>query len=347
MPNQLRIGVIAPFPPPRGGMSILAEVLTESFNKAGASVSRINTSRLPPNLARRLGLGKIHQHFTFYTDLLRRLDQDVYLLISSSGLSFYTKIFPALCIIRMRGRPVVLDFVGGGILHKLHPLYVFLLRRFKNILVPTPTFQKTFSDKGIPSSVFPHIVRVENFHNQKSSDEGVTLIAAKALVRYSGIQDIIKAFSIIQKELPNAQLKIIGEGPERGNLERFILDRSITGIEFLGSVSHCDMPKIFGSASIFLHGTRIESFGLVLVEAMAAGLPIVSTNSGGIPDVIRDEFSGLLVNYGDYREMARQALLVLTNRRIYEQIRQNALNESKKYSASVLAPKLLTILRQI
>lgn len=328
-------------------MSILAEVLTESLNKASSSVSRINTSRLPPNIARRLGFGRIHQHFTFFTDLFKKLDQDVYLLISSSGLSFYTKIFPALCIIRMRGRPAVLDFVGGGILHKLHPLYIFILKRFKNILVPTPTFQKAFSEKGIRSTVFPHIVRVENFHNQKSSDEGVNLIAAKALVPYSGIQDIIKAFCIIQKELPNAQLKIVGEGPERENLERFILDKSITGIEFLGSISHYEMPKIFSSASIFLHGTKIESFGLVLVEAMAAGLPIVSTNSGGIPDVIRDEFNGLLVNYGDHREMARQALLVLTNREKYEQIRQNALNESKKYSASVLAPKLLTILRKI
>ena len=77
------------------------------------------------------------------------------------------------------------------------------------------------------------------------------------------------------------------------------MNMNIKGVTFLGNVPHDDMPGLMRKSTVFVHGSRYESFGIVLVEAMASGLPVVAFNIGGIREVVVERKTGHLVNYGD------------------------------------------------
>lgn len=338
---RLRIGIIAPFPPPPGGMSILADTLKESLEENKVLVTGINTNPEVPVVYRTMKISVIYQHFRFYVGLGKILNQQALILISGSGFSFYSKIIPSLLIARLLRKKVILDFVGGGILGKLHRVNVCLLRLFENILVPTAVFENALKEKGVECSVFPHIVRIEKFSNQKTVGHYATLLSAKSLVKYSSVDDLIKAYAIIKRKFPNVTLKIAGDGPEKENLQKLVLELSLTGVDFVGNIPHEKMPELLQSATVLIHGTRVESFGIVLVEAMASGTPIVSTDVGGIPDVIEDGIDGFLVPHGDYESLAKKVLGLLTDHEMYNRIRENGIRKSEKYGPFVLTRDLI------
>ena len=261
--------------------------------------------------------------------------------IAKRCFSFYSKIIPTLLIARLLGKKVILDFVGGGILGKLNKVNVYLLRLFKNILVPTAFFENAFKEKGVECSVFPNIVRIERFSNQKKPGEYATLLAAKSLEKYSSVDDLIRSYAIIKKKIPNVTLKIAGDGPEKGNLQKLVSDLALTGVEFIGNIPHEEMPDLLKSTTVLIHGTKLESFGIVLVEAMASGTPIVSTDVGGIPDIIEDGINGFLVSHGDYESLANKVVNLLKDQELYDQTRENGLRKAEEYGPSVLARDLI------
>jgi glycosyltransferase involved in cell wall biosynthesis len=344
---KLKVGLIAPFPPPSAGMTVLANTLKESLEKHDVSVVKINTNIRVPKFIKALKIGQLYQYLNYYVECLKIFNNDLMIMISSSGGSFYFKIIPALFLCMLFRKKVILDFVGGGMLNKLNKTNVFLLKLFDNILVPTSIFEKAFKAKGINCSVFPHIVALDRFSSQKDHNGEVTLFSAKALINYSSIDDLIRAFAIIKKERPEAHFLIAGDGPEKENLQHLVAELDLKDVRFIGNVIYEDIPALFQSATVLIHGTEIESFGIALVEAMASGTPIVSTNVGGIPDVIQDADNGFLVDYGDYKTMAQKVLSLLNNKELYNKISENGISKSKQYGPSVLTQKLISKMNTI
>jgi glycosyltransferase involved in cell wall biosynthesis len=127
-----------------------------------------------------------------------------------------------------------------------------------------------------------------------------------------GVDILLKAMPLILKE-HSVTLNIIGDGPR---LEQYKMLAGRLGIEgsvrFRGFIPHEHMPEEYSNADLFVFPSRRESFGLVLVEAMAAGLPMVSTRVGAIPEVVEDGKTGLLVPPGDPEKFA-QAVISLLN----------------------------------
>jgi L-malate glycosyltransferase len=121
----------------------------------------------------------------------------------------------------------------------------------------------------------------------------------------------------------------------------------LEGVEFKGNVLYEEMPLLFSESSIFVHGTKFESFGIVLIEAMASGTPIVSTNVGGIPDVIVDGEEGFLVDYGDSMAMGKNIIELHENEELYNKLRVNGKNKASQYGEEALAPDLINLLSQL
>jgi glycosyltransferase involved in cell wall biosynthesis len=339
---KLKVALIAPFPPPSAGMTVLASTLKDSLENHDVSVAKINTIGPVPTLLKKIGIGKIYQHLSFYMNCKNIIKNDIAIMISSSGGSFYLKIIPVLFLSMILGKKVILDFVGGGMLNKLHRINVLLLKMFDNILVPTSIFETAFKERGINCSVFPHIIDIDRFSARKDSYEKITFLSAKGLFDYSSVDDLIKAFAIIKKDYPTAEFLIAGEGPEKENLQILITKLGLKDIKFIGNVSYEEMPSLFQAATIFLHGTKIESFGIALVEAMSSGTPIISTNVGGIPDIIDDNTNGFLVDHGDYSTMAEKIILLLNDKELYQRISKNGISQSRKYHPSVLTKLLIS-----
>jgi N-acetyl-alpha-D-glucosaminyl L-malate synthase BshA len=150
------------------------------------------------------------------------------------------------------------------------------------------------------------------------------------------IQDIIKVFYEIQKEIP-AKLMMVGEGPEKEPAE-LLCER--LGIEdkvvFFGK-SH-EIDKILCFSDLFLLPSETESFGLAALEAMASGVPVISSNTGGIPEVNKHGVSGFLSNVGDIYDMAKNSLYILKNDAVLAEFKANAKKEAQQYDIHKIVP---------
>ncbi len=151
------------------------------------------------------------------------------------------------------------------------------------------------------------------------------------------IPDVIKVFYNIQKELP-AKLMMVGEGPEKAAAERLckklgILDKVV----FFGN-SH-EIDKILCFSDLFLLPSETESFGLAALEAMASGVPVISSNTGGIPEVNIEGVSGFLSNVHDVEDMTKNAIYILSDEERLKTFKHNATKESAKFAIENVVPQ--------
>ena len=150
------------------------------------------------------------------------------------------------------------------------------------------------------------------------------------------IPDVIKIFYNIQKELP-AKLLLIGEGPEKEGAERLVEELGILDhVIFLGNSNEID--RILCFSDLFLLPSKTESFGLAALEAMASGVPVISTNTGGLSEVNEDGFSGYLSNVNDVMDMTSNAIKILSDTKTLNQFKANAKTQSKKFDLHNIVP---------
>ena len=150
------------------------------------------------------------------------------------------------------------------------------------------------------------------------------------------IPDIIKIFYKIQQEIP-AKLMMVGDGPEKEKAEYLcqelgILDKVI----FFGNSNEID--KILSYTDLFLLPSETESFGLAALEAMAWSVPVISSNSGGLPEVNFDGISGYLSEVGNTDEMAENAVKILRDDCVLAEFKKNALSVAKKFDIKNILP---------
>jgi N-acetyl-alpha-D-glucosaminyl L-malate synthase BshA len=150
------------------------------------------------------------------------------------------------------------------------------------------------------------------------------------------IPDVIKIFYNIQKELP-AKLMLVGEGPEKEGAELLVDELGLTDrVVFLGNSNEID--RILCFTDLFLLPSETESFGLVALEAMASSVPVISTNTGGLPEVNEDGFSGYLSDVGSVNDMSANAVKILSDIDTLNQFKANAKIQSKKFDLRNIVP---------
>lgn len=150
------------------------------------------------------------------------------------------------------------------------------------------------------------------------------------------IPDIIKIFCKIQQEIP-AKLMMVGDGPEKEKAEALCAELGILDkVIFFGNSNEID--RILSYTDLFLLPSETESFGLAALEAMAWGIPVISSNSGGLPEVNFDGISGYLSNVGNTDEMAENALRILKNEIVLAEFKSNALSVAKQFDIKNILP---------
>ncbi|KIA98557.1 MULTISPECIES: N-acetyl-alpha-D-glucosaminyl L-malate synthase BshA [unclassified Flavobacterium] len=151
------------------------------------------------------------------------------------------------------------------------------------------------------------------------------------------IPDIIKIFYNIQKEIP-AKLMMVGDGPEKEKAEILCQELGIYDkVIFFGNSNEID--KILCFTDLFLLPSETESFGLAALEAMSCSVPVISSNSGGLPEVNFDGYSGYLSDVGNVEEMAVNALKILKDDATLNVFKANALEVAKKFDIKNILPK--------
>ena len=150
------------------------------------------------------------------------------------------------------------------------------------------------------------------------------------------VEDVVKIFSEVRKEIP-AKLLMIGEGPERAKAENLVKELNIIDdVFFLGNST--EVAKILCYTDVFLLPSQTESFGLAALEAMAAGSAVISTNTGGLPEVNIHGKTGFLSNLGDVADMAKNAILIAKEAATLEVFKENAKKHTKQFTLESILP---------
>ncbi|WP_395076184.1 N-acetyl-alpha-D-glucosaminyl L-malate synthase BshA [Flavobacterium sp.] len=154
--------------------------------------------------------------------------------------------------------------------------------------------------------------------------------------KVKNIPDVIQIFYLIQQKI-KAKLMMVGDGPEKAIAEKLCEDLGISDkVIFFGNSN--EINQILNYSDLFLLPSQTESFGLAALEAMACRVPVISSNSGGLPEVNINGVSGYLSNVGNVNEMAENALKIISDPEILEQFRKRALEVAHSFSIEKIVP---------
>jgi glycosyltransferase involved in cell wall biosynthesis len=159
-----------------------------------------------------------------------------------------------------------------------------------------------------------------------------------------GAEKEIERIKPVLEAIPKARLALVGDGPNRSVLEKHFAE---TPTNFVGYLTGKELGSAFASADAFIFPSRTETLGLVLLEAMAAGCPVVAANSGGIPDIVQDGVNGYLFNPADEQGAIAATKSLLSQQSEREILRQNARAEAEKWSWAAATRQLQNYYRSV
>lgn len=175
-----------------------------------------------------------------------------------------------------------------------------------------------------------------NCRDSLSSEREKVIIHVSNLRKVKRVDDVIRVFYEIQKEV-DSKLIIVGEGPEWENVASLIDELGISDkVKSLGKIN--DLYSILCSADLFLLPSQKESFGLAALEAMAARVPVISSNAGGIPEVNIDGKTGYVLPIGDVKGMAEKAIALLKDENLLKEFRVHAKNQAIHFDKKNVLP---------
>ncbi len=193
--------------------------------------------------------------------------------------------------------------------------------------------------------VIPNFIELDKIRNESliSCQRSVMADKSERIVTHISnfrkvkrIPDIIKIFYKIQQKIP-AKLMMVGDGPEKEKAEQLCFELGIQDkVIFFGNSNEID--QILSYSDLFLLPSETESFGLAALEAMAWSVPVISSNSGGLPEVNFDGESGYLSNVGDIDSMAENAIKILSNNETLKTFKENALAVAKQFDIKNILP---------
>jgi N-acetyl-alpha-D-glucosaminyl L-malate synthase BshA len=162
------------------------------------------------------------------------------------------------------------------------------------------------------------------------------LLHASNFRKIKRVQDVVRIFHEVNKEIPS-KLLFVGDGPERATAEDLARQLGVCNdIRFVGKQEQ--MEDILAIADLFLLTSEYESFGLAALEAMAAGVPVISTNAGGLPEIMINGQNGYMSDVGDVVDMSQNAINILENEETMKRFREGAIQQANAFDIRNIIP---------
>jgi glycosyltransferase involved in cell wall biosynthesis len=275
--------------------------------------------------------------------------------MANSGWSWHLFAAPAIWIARARRTPVVVNYRGGGarrFLEAQHKWVLPSLRRADVLAVPSGFLREVFDQFGVSAQIVPNAVDSRRFypacHHSGTTSKELNLVIARNLEPIYDVATGIEAFAQILKSAPGARLQIAGDGPERASLESKVVELGISErVEFLGRVSGSRVAELYRGAYLVLNPTRVDNMPNSIIEALATGVPVVTTNVGGIPFIVDEGQTALLVEPGDPTAMAEASLQLINDSALWNHISTRALRSAEGYFWERVRDQWLEIYRAL
>lgn len=294
-----------------GGQGVEASLLADALRAEGVPVRIVPVNpRLPRALAwvRRIKYLRTLVNEALYLPSLARLRAaNVVHVFSASYWSFLLGPAPALVAARALGKRVILNYHSGEAedhLRRWGALVHPWLRLAHEIVVPSEYLRGVFERHGLSARVVPNLIDLSRFPYRERDPLGPQLLSTRNLEPHYRVDDTIRALALLRRRHPQARLTIAGYGGQEALLRRLAGEVAPDAVRFVGRLEPEAMARIYEDADIFVNASVVDNQPLSILEAFAAGCPVVTTGPGDIPNMVQDGRSGLIVPERDPGAMA-------------------------------------------
>jgi len=348
--RPIRVLLIAPSLNIIGGQSIQADRLLRCLaNDSSVQIQFLPVNpRLPSALSRKY-LRTLITLVLYLARLAAGIGRaDILHIFTPGYFSFYLAPVPALLLARLLGKQAILNYHDGRAGDHLAgwPMARRLMRLATSIVVPSDYLVEVFAGWGLRATRIHNVAETLSVPYRHRPRPGPVFLHTRGLASEYNPACTLRAFAVVQQRYPEARLTIAHDGPLRPALEALARSLGLRQTQFIGSVSPESMGALYHSADIYLMSPDADNMPLSLLECFAAGLPVVSSDAGGIPNVVEDEVNGLLFAPNDHQAMAACALRLLEEPGLASHLARNARAQCARYSWSAIGPQWTTLYRQ-
>ncbi len=280
---------------------------------------------------------------------------DLLHIFANSGWSWQLFTAPAVWIAWMRNTPVIINYRGGEAQDYLSESIRWVrptLKRADGIIVPSGFLQEVFTEFGIGTEIIPNIIDLDRFKScpqrRKRYQSGPHLVVTRNLESIYNIQTAIYAVSILSKTVSGVRLYVAGDGPQRAQLHELVRQLELEDtVTFTGKLTPEEIANLYQEADIMLNPTTVDNMPNSVLESLACGIPVITTDVGGIPFIVEDGKTALMVEVGDAEAMAAQVNRLLKDRSLFDTLVENGKNEVLAYTWSVIKQQWLSKYMQV
>ena len=351
--HPLRVVIVAPrIQHLIGGQEVQAELLLRLWrdDPEVRATYLASNPELPRWLERVPYLRTLVRFPLYLAQLIRGLQgADVVHIFSTAFSGFLISVVPAYCVARMLGKKVVINY-RSGLAQKHMSASTFarkLLRDADKLLVPSAYLVGVFRRFEITAEAIPNIVDSNLFSYRPRGPLRPLLLCSRNLEAWYGIDLVLRAFAEVQKLFPEARLWVLGEGSQENAIRHLIAELNLKGVELPGRIPRERVGEFYDRADILMNASRVDNMPASLLEAFASGLPVVSSNAGGIPTIVRHEETGLLCNTEDWQQLGANVIRLLRDPELARRLTENAYRQSRAYQWEVIRGCWLRTYREL
>ncbi|HLM02808.1 MAG TPA: glycosyltransferase family 4 protein [Pyrinomonadaceae bacterium] len=350
---KTKILIIAPALPLVGGQAVQSQRLLENFRRE--ALLSVDLQPINPQVAPRLQkipyLRTVVTTLKYLFDITRKIPRaDIVHVFSASYYGVVLSVVPAVLLARVFGKKAIINYRSGeaeNFFRGWGRHFLWALRMADAVVSPSGYLVDVFAKFGIEGRSIFNIIDTDKFTFRERRTLRPIFLSNRILESLYNIECIFRAFEIIGKKFPDAELIVANDGIERKNLERAAREMNLKNVRFIGLVPHDKIAALYDSVDVYLNSPNFDCMPGSLIECFASGLPVVSTDAGGIPYIVADGETGLLVETNDHEALAAKAIYLLENPEIARTITGNARRECAKYSWEAIRPQWLALYEKL
>lgn len=334
--RKINVALVAPSIRNVGGQSIQARRLIDAFaTNENPHVEFVAND--PPTVFQNVKfLRTVFASLAFWFALFKKIPPaDIVHIFSSGTTSYIISTLPPFLIAKFFGAKTILHYHTGEAekhLTEWKRTAKPTMKLFDEIVAPSEFLVDVFRKFDLPARAIYNFVETDRFVFRNRKPLRPIFLSNRNFEAHYQVADVLRACRIIQNEFPAASLIVAGYGSEEQQLKSLAAELDLKNIEFVGRVENAAMPRLYDRADIYLNSSVVDNMPLSIIEAFACGLPVVSTNAGGIPYICEHEETALLVEVNDYKALARETIRLLESDDLAQKIIANARRNCVKYS---------------
>ena len=349
--KALRVAIVAPSLRKVGGQAVQASLLLRNWrDDPSVDAKFVPIDREFPAMLRWMEavpfLRTVVRAPFYWAQLWNELgDVDLAHIFSASYWSFWIAPVPAWIVARLRGKRTILNYRSGEAQdHLSRSLFArAMLRRMGKIVVPSAYLKDVFSEFNIHAEVIPNLVDIKQIPYRERNELRPVLICTRGCEPYYAVDDLLRAFGLVQAVYPQAQLLLVGGGSREQEMRKLTQELRLQQVEFAGRVSREQIGALYDRSDIFVNASIVDNMPVSLIEAFAAGIPVVSTSPGGIRYIVEHERTGLLSAPHDWRELGENVLRLLREPGLGPTLAANARTQAQGYRWEAVRERWLEI----